>query len=157
MNQLELVYSRFLSLITDYSYLELTEEELEIELETKLEIALSKLVRFKPVTYSSLSKTFSRELTSLEITILAHALLVEWLAIRVYNVKQMEYLLSSKDFNAFSSANHLKEMSSLQLYAEEQCHYLMKQYTLFKVYGDKLWNILMFLRQDTKYITVVGA
>lgn len=138
MNQLESLYSRFLSLITDYSYLELTEEELEQELELKLEIALSKLLRFKPVTYSSITKSFSRTLTSLEITILAHALLVEWLAIRVYNVRQMEFLLSSKDFNAFSGANHLKEMSNLQNYAEEQLHYLMKQYTLFKVYGDKL-------------------
>lgn len=138
MNQLELVYSRFLSLISDYAYLELTEEELELELETKLEIALSKLVRFEPVTYSSISKTFSRNLTSLEITILAHALLVEWLNMKLYNVRQMEFLLSSKDFNAFSGANHIKEMTSLQLYAEEQCQYLMKQYTFLKVYGSKL-------------------
>ena len=138
MNQLEAVYSRFLSLITDYVYLELTEEELETELETRLEIALSKLVRFQSVTYSSITKSFSRTLTGLEITILAHALLVEWLAIRVYNVRQMEFLLTSKDFKTFSSANHMKEMTSLQLYAEEQLHYLMKQYTFMKVYGNKL-------------------
>lgn len=138
MNQLELVYSRFLSLITDYSYLELTEEELEIELETKLEIALSKLIRFNPVTYSSISKTFSRPLTSLEITIIAYAMLAEWLNIKLYNARQMEFLLSSKDFNAFSGANHIDKMTSLKNHAEEQCHYLMKQYTLFKVYGDKL-------------------
>lgn len=138
MNQLEVIYSRFLSLITDYVYLELTEEELEKELETKLEIALSKLVRFEPVTYSSITKSFSRTLTPLEMTIIAHAILVEWLAIRVYNVRQMEFLLSSKDFNAFSGANHLKEMTSLQFYAEEQLHYLMKQYTFMKVYGAKL-------------------
>ena len=138
MNQLEIIYSRFLSLITDYVYLELTQEELELELETKLEIALSKLVRFQPVTYSSITKSFSRTLTQLEMTIIAHAILVEWLAIKVYNVRQMEFLLSSKDFRSFSSANHIKEMSSLQTYAEEQLHYLMKQYTFMKVYGSNL-------------------
>lgn len=138
MNQLDSVYSRFLSLISDYVYLELTKEELASELATKLEIALSKLTKFEPVEFvldDEMNGTFSRVLTSTEITILAQAILVEWLSMRVYNVRQMENHLSSKDFNAFSNANHLKEMMNLQKHAEEQRDYLMKQYTLSRMLG----------------------
>lgn len=134
MKDFEVVYERFLSLVTEYDYINYTQEELEMELEKKLEIAFSKLTKLNDLEMNLNAQRFSRDLTQLEVTILAQALLTEWLSVKVFNVKLMENHLSSKDFTVFSNANHLKEMVALQEYSDSKVDYMMKQYTfeLFK-------------------------
>lgn len=124
------VYDRFLSLITDHSFLSFTEDELEQELEGKLRSALSKIPSFSHLTMDPYLQAFPHTLTDLELTILAHAMLVEWLSQKVYNVQHMRNHMASKDFTIFSNANHLKEMMNLQTYAQKEVHYLIGQYNL---------------------------
>ena len=124
------VYDCFLSLITDHTFLSFTEEELELELETKLRSALSKIPSLDHLQMNPHTQSFMNELSAMELTILAHAMLVEWLSQRVYNVQNMRNHMASKDFTIFSNANHLKEMMNLQTYAQKEVHYLIGQYNL---------------------------
>lgn len=123
------VYERFLSLITEYDFIELDEDELEAELEVKLEMALSKLFQLE-ITMNASTQSFHQELTALEKTILAHALLSEWLSQRVFDVQNMRNHMASTDFKIFSTANHLSEMINLHSYANKELSYLLGQYTL---------------------------
>ena len=127
------VYQRFLSQITEYDFIELEQEELEEELEVKLELALSKAHQIKEVELDKTTQTFTRPLTSLEITILSQGLLVEWLSTKVFNVQNMRNHMSSKDFTIFSNANHLKELTSLHNYAIKQLDYQLGQLALMTV------------------------
>ena len=127
------VYQRFLSQITEYDFIELEQEELEEELEVKLELALSKAHQIKEVELNKATQTFTRPLTTLEITILSQGLLVEWLSTKVFNVQNMRNHMSSKDFTIFSNANHLKELTSLHNYATKQLDYQLGQLALMTV------------------------
>ena len=127
------VYQRFLSQITEYDFIELELEELEEELEVKLELALSKAHQIKEVELNKATQTFTRPLTTLEITILSQGMLVEWLSTKVFNVQNMRNHMSSKDFTIFSNANHLKELTSLHNYAIKQLDYQLGQLALMTV------------------------
>lgn len=127
------VYQRFLSQITEYDFLELEQEELEEELELKLELALSKAHQIKELALDKTTQTFTRPLTSLEVTILSQGMLVEWLSTKVFNVQNMRNHMSSKDFTIFSNANHLKELTSLHNYAIKQLDYQLGQLALMTV------------------------
>ena len=127
------VYQRFLSQITEYDFIDLELEELEEELEVKLELALSKAHQIKEVELDKTTQTFTRPLTTLEITILSQGMLVEWLSTKVFNVQNMRNHMSSKDFTIFSNANHLKELTSLHNYAIKQLDYQLGQLALMTV------------------------
>lgn len=127
------IYERFLSQITEYDFIELEEEELEEELEPKLDLALSKLYQFKDIELDKSNKTFTRELTSLEKTILAQGLMCEWLSTKVFNVQNMRNHMASKDFTIFSNANHLKELIALHTYAVNELNYQLGQYALINI------------------------
>lgn len=127
------IYERFLSQITEYDFIELEEEELEEELEPKLDLALSKLYQFKDIELDKSNKAFTRELTSLEKTILAQGLMCEWLSTKVFNVQNMRNHMASKDFTIFSNANHLKELIALHTYAVNELNYQLGQYALINI------------------------
>lgn len=127
------VYECFLSLITEHDFLQLTEEELETELEMKLGMAFCKITQFKDVEMNPHTGTFTRELTPFEKALLAQAMLVEWLNQRVYNIQNLHNQLSSKDFTVFSNANHLSELVNLHTYASKELNYLIGQYSLSNV------------------------
>lgn len=127
------IYERFLSQITEYDFIELEEEELEEELEPKLDLALSKLYQFKDIELDKSNKAFTRELTSLEKTILAQGLMCEWLSTKVFNVQNMRNHMASKDFTIFSNANHLKELIALHTYAVNELNYQLGQYALINM------------------------
>lgn len=131
------IYDYFLSLMTEHQFLQFTDEELEAEFETKLRLALSKLPALGDIQMNPESGTFSRLLTEQEKGILAQAMLVEWLSQKVYNVQHMRNHMASKDFTIFSNANHLKEMMSLQQYADKELHYQLTQYSIYQLVRQK--------------------
>lgn len=132
MNPYTDVYDYFLSMITEHDFLNFTDEELEAEFETKLKMALSKLPALGDIEMNPDMGGFSRPLTEQEKSLLAQAMLVEWLSQKVFNVQHMRNHMASKDFTIFSNANHLKEMMSLQQYADKELHYQLGQYILYQ-------------------------
>lgn len=123
------IYERFLLLVQEYDFIELEEDEFEQIFEIKLEMALGKLSALD-LTMNPNTQTFNRELTISEKTILAYALMTEWLTQRVFDVQNMRNHLASKDYKVFSMANHLAELRALHEYASKEVSYLLGQYLL---------------------------
>ena len=136
----ENVYSVFLSKITDYEILKLEEEEINEELEMILRKAFSRFVTIKKCKLDKDLKEFTRELTDLEINIIATFMLSEWLRPKIYSITLLKQSLSSKDFSMYSQANHLKELMDLKAITDKDAHYWMNRYGImsnFKKGDDK--------------------
>ena len=118
----EEVFEYFLSKIREYDYMKLDEEDLMTELTQKLKSAFAK-ADFKNVELDLLMNEFTRSLSTLEIESLSYWLVYEWITPRVNNVELFQYRLSSKDYDRFSEANHLKELMSVRNDAYTQARY----------------------------------
>lgn len=116
------VFEYFLSKIRDYDFVKLSEEELIMELTQKLKSAFAK-ASFKDVELDLLTNTFTRELSTLEIEALSYWLVYEWINTKVNNVELFKYKMSSKDYERYSEANHLKELVSVRNDAYSQARY----------------------------------
>lgn len=123
------VYNVFLSNITSYEFLDLTEEELEIDLELHLKKAFSKCVTFKNIKLDYNLKEFNRELTYLEIDIIAKWMVVDWLMPQINTLTLLKQNISSKDFQMYSQANHLKQLLELKKELESDVQYWMNRYS----------------------------
>ena len=126
------VYSRFLSKVTDYDFLELTDKELGLELQMKLQDTLGRLPMLE-LEMDLNTKKFNRTLTSFEKGWLAQGMLVCYLETKVFNISNMSNHFSSKDFNVFSTANHLKQLTDLHRYADEEFTHLTNQYLIYQM------------------------
>ena len=133
------VFDSFLSKITTYDeYLSLTEDELDTELKMLLKSALARFVNKKNLIADYDMDCFNRTLDELEIEILAYGMVVSWLTPKINNIELLKQSLSSKDFNFYSQANHLKELKDLKVDAEKDFQYWIGRYTLNSmIYGDK--------------------
>lgn len=116
------VFDAFLSKVVEYSFLSLTEEELEEELTMKLKSAFPKAM-LKDVKLDLDYGEFTRELSALEIEALSYWLVYEWITPKVNNVELFQYRLGSKDYERFSEANHLRTMIEIKNDAYSQARY----------------------------------
>lgn len=126
--QFSKVYDKFLSKTTTYEYLNLTEEEIALELFNLLETALAQFITIKTVSLNEVMEEFSRELTLLEIDILSSLMVISWISPKINNVELFKNQLASKDFQQFSNANLLKEMISVKESESKNAHYWMSRY-----------------------------
>lgn len=126
----EEVFDVFLSKITDYEILKLEEEEINEELEMVLRKAFSRFVTIKKCRLDKELKEFTRELTDLEINIIATFMLSEWLKPKIYAISLLKQSLSSKDYSMYSQANHLKELIDLKTVTDKDAHYWMNRYNI---------------------------
>lgn len=126
------VFDTFLSKITDYSYINYTTEELESDFSKMLKSACARATSIKEerLTRDNVLKSFSSDLTDLEVEILACFMLVEWLNPKINNIELLKQVLSSKDFQMFSQANHLKELQELRKNAKKEASSLMNTYSI---------------------------
>lgn len=126
------VYDFFLSKVTTYEWLNLSEDELNIELIQNLRSAFSKCIAFKDIKADWFLETFNRELTDLELEIISDWMLVNWLSPKINNIELLKQRLSSKDYQTYSQANHLKELMDLKKSYESNVHYWMNRYSWIK-------------------------
>jgi len=127
------VYSRFLSKITDYSFLNLTEDEIEYQLEKFLK---SSIVKFRYCNKLSgrddSLKSFNETLTDEEQEILSVLMCVEYLSPKILTDDLLKQTLSSKDYTLYSQANHIKEVRSIKDSYQKEAGSLMILYTYSK-------------------------
>lgn len=126
------VYDFFLSKITTYEFLSLTESELQIELKMNLRRALSKCVSLKNIKADWTYEEFNRELDDLEINIISDWMVIEWITPQIDNIENFKQRLGSKDFSMHSQANHLKELAETKREMESNVHYWMNRYNWIK-------------------------
>ena len=128
------IFAVFLSKITTLSeYTNLTEEELNIELKMLLKTSISKFISRNDLVADYDMGCFNRELEDLEVEILAYGMVVSWLTPKINNIELLKQSLSSKDFNFYSQANHLRELRELKSDAEKEFQYWIGRYNLTRL------------------------
>jgi len=126
------IYDFFLSKITEYEFVKLTDVELNVELKVILRKSLGKCVCFKDIKADWNMEEFNKELEDLEIDIISDWMVINWITPKINNIELFKQRLSSKDFTMYSQANHLKELLETKKSAENNVHYWMNRYSWIK-------------------------
>lgn len=135
---LEEVYSRFLPKITCYQYLQpnFTKEMLEMTLDGYIQSVLAKYVIDMKLKINFKTRSFSRELSNLEIEIFVYGLIVEWIMPYMNNVQWLKQNLKSSEYNTISEANQLRSIEGLYRQSEEQFQYWMTRYSHIQLQNE---------------------
>jgi hypothetical protein len=128
------IYEVFLNKISDYDFLNLEESEVNSIMYNYLRSAI--------VWFSSCRqdlsdrddtlKQFNIDLTDEEIEILSTLMIPEWLKPRINTTENIKQHMSTKDFQMFSQANHLKELKDLKKDCTREAQQLMSRYSYSK-------------------------
>jgi hypothetical protein len=127
------IYGRFTPKITDYTYLNLSDEEIEDNFETFLK---SSIIKFrycdKLGDRDETLKQFNKDLSEEEQEILASLMCVEFLTPKLLTDDLLKQTLNSKDYKLYSQANHVKEIRNLRDTFQKEANNLMILYTFSK-------------------------
>lgn len=124
------VYNRFLSKIRDYPILLELERDEDFVKAMLYDYMIGAIANF---TYESHKvknrddnlEQFNSELTDTEIEILAKYMVIEYLNPYLISSDKIENNLSSKDFNSYSPANLMRQISEIQDREKKQATELM--------------------------------
>lgn len=136
--QLEEIYGLFLSNITDYDFLELSEEDLNNELAMLLKKSLAKFRYKDNIKIDDIMEEFTKELTDSEMNVISLGMLSEYLKSKIYNIELLKMSLGSKDWQMYSQANHLKELMNLKKETDADFHYYMGVLNLDNALKDRI-------------------
>jgi hypothetical protein len=128
------IYQRFLNKISDYDFLNLSEEEVESIMKNYLKSAIVWFTSCRQ-DLSARDETleqFNSTLTDEEIEILTTLMIPEWLKPRINTTENLKQHMSTKDFQMFSQANHLKELKDLKKDSVKEAQQLMSRYSYSK-------------------------
>jgi|HigsolmetaGSP11D_1036233.scaffolds.fasta_scaffold07301_2 hypothetical protein len=125
------VYDFFLTKVQDYSFIQLNESgDLEAYL---LKHLRSAIVRFtssvKDLTIDTTTQSFIEDLTDFEKEILATLMTISYVSSQITHVKNMEQILSDKEYKIYSTANHLSQLVALKRELDKEVSNLMVTYS----------------------------
>lgn len=104
----------FLDKITDDMLISMSEENLQKTLNTYRRSAAVKFKQSpKMRSYNTVTPEFDAVLTDEEIEILSSLMVIEWIRPRINSIELLEPTMSTKDYQAFSNANHLNSLQGL--------------------------------------------
>lgn len=128
------IYGIFINKITDFNFINLSEEDIE---SLCLKYLISSTAKFskckKDLTArDDETQTFFVKLDGIEKEILATMMIVEWLTPQVYNIMNLKQFLGDQEYKHYSQANHLEKLMLLRETAIEEGDQLMTAYTYTK-------------------------
>lgn len=126
------VFQFFLNMISEYSYLEFTDDELNQELTLHMRKSLANFINKKNIIADYDMEIFNRSLTDLEINIISTGMLSSYLNQKLYASSLLKQSLSSKDYQIFSNANLIAQISQLKKEADSNFQYWSQRYSLQK-------------------------
>ena len=129
---MENVLSMFLRIVTEYDYLDFTEEELVADFEEIMYMAITEL-QLQGLLLDIDSEEFVSN-RSIEY-IVAHASVLIWLEPKVNSAEMLAAQLTSTDFTQFSNANRLQACIKLYNQCESRLNNLILDY-------DRTQNII---------------
>lgn len=104
----------FLEKISDDMLLSMRPEDIQVMLDN---YRRSAGVRFKLCSKTSnkdkVKREYIEELTDEEQEILANIMVIEWIKPRINSIELLETTMSTKDYQTFSNANHLRSLQAL--------------------------------------------
>jgi hypothetical protein len=121
----ENVLSMFLRIVTEYDYLDFTEEELVTDFEEIMSMAITEL-QLQGLLLDIDSEEFVSN-RSIEY-IVAHASVLIWLEPKVNSAEMLAAQLTSTDFTQFSNANRLQACIKLYNQCEAKLNNLILDY-----------------------------
>ena len=121
----ENVLSMFLRIVTEYDYLDFTEEELVTDFEEIMSMAITEL-QLQGLLLDIDSEEFVSN-RSIEY-IVAHASVLIWLEPKVNSAEMLAAQLTSTDFTQFSNANRLNACIKLYNQCEARLNNLILDY-----------------------------
>ena len=121
----ENVLSMFLRIVTEYDYLDFTEEELVADFEEIMYMAITEL-QLQGLLLDIDSEEFVSN-RSIEY-IVAHASVLVWLEPKVNSAEMLAAQLTSTDFTQFSNANRLNACIKLYNQCEAKLNNLILDY-----------------------------
>lgn len=122
---MENVLSMFLRIVTEYDYLDFTEEELVTDFEEIMSMAITEL-QLQGLLLDIDSEEFVSN-RSIEY-IVAHASVLIWLEPKVNSAEMLAAQLTSTDFTQFSNANRLNACIKLYNQCEARLNNLILDY-----------------------------
>ena len=128
----ENVLSMFLRIVTEYDYLDFTEEELVADFEEIMYMAITEL-QLQGLLLDIDNEEFVSN-RSIEY-IVAHASVLVWLEPKVNSAEMLAAQLTSTDFTQFSNANRLQACIKLYNQCESRLNNLILDY-------DRTQNII---------------
>ncbi|WP_274316420.1 hypothetical protein [Staphylococcus hyicus] len=129
MTDFNLIYDKFLSKITDFSYAQLEQEVLEEDLKNKLLQALAYFPQLDEEKTETFESMFVNELTNVEQEIIANLMVVNHLDKFIISEDNMRILLNSKDYKQYSQATLLKELKATKSEYQSDVDAMMNAYS----------------------------
>ena len=129
MNE-ENVLSMYLRLITEYDYIDYTEEELTEDFKEVLAMAVA-MIQLQGVLEDNnydMDFGFDDELSVKEAYLIANAAVLVWLEPKVKSAEMLAAQLTSTDFTQFSNANRLSACLKLYHQCEARLNNLILDY-----------------------------
>lgn len=120
----------FISKITDNSLLTMADEFIEKTLD---QYRFSAGVRFKKCKKLSDKneelRQYNQDLTDEEIEILANYMVLEWITPRINAIRNLEPVMTTKDYKVYSNAQHLETLLKAKRDVAQDVDKLMVSYT----------------------------
>lgn len=125
------VYEYFLSKISDYSFLNLTDQELEDDLRIYLRTSISNFDTAKSdlSNRDEILKQFSDDLSDKELDILSNLMVVAYLKSKLITSETYKLAMSDNDYKIYSQANHIKELSNLYKAMQTEADKMMTKFS----------------------------
>ena len=127
--QFEEIFGVFLSKVSDYSFISLTEEQLDGQLFDYLRSAIPKFRKVKVDLSDRFDDSFADDLSDEEIEILATLMLVEYLKPIMINSRNLKQNLTDREYKVYSQANHLKQLMDLYKEMRKEAVNLVRDYS----------------------------
>jgi hypothetical protein len=124
------IRDRFLSLITDFDLISLTDEEINEIVDGYMK---SGIARFHDCVQDLSDRDddfreFNMELSPLEIEILSQYMVLAWLSPQTRHQQKLQINIGTRDYSTYSPANQLKEMRELEAKAKDDITELCNEY-----------------------------
>lgn len=128
------VFAAFLNRINDYDYAnKLSKDDLVYVLTTFLESSVATFNEASGEEYDDFlldkeNQAFDRELKRIEIDILAHLMVVEYLKPNLYTTELIRQVLSDRDYKVYSQANQMNQLKDLYEVTKREANVKMNYY-----------------------------
>lgn len=137
MTDFNLIYDKFLSKITDFSFAQLDKETLEEELKSKLIQALAYFTQLDEEKAEYVGTSFVNELSNIEQEIIANLMVINYLDKYIISEDNMRILLNSKDYKQYSQATLLKELKATKSEYQSDVDALRNAYSFRSMFRKK--------------------
>ena len=129
---LEAVYDSFMQKVTDYKMLEISQDDYYAECKQLLAGSYARFMLrndYSDIETNLELNEFNRVLTPSEIEIFALGMIIQWVSPKLNTVELIKMNLSSKDYQTYSQANHIKELLDIKAEANREFDHWVTLYS----------------------------